>query len=450
MATSIARPSPASGESPARRRSLLSRAGRAREGLAALYPVDARRGPSPLTVGAGILFVAVTALLSMARQSGPGALNSIWAEDGILFYQSTFHQGFVAQLFAPNNGYLELVPRLLIQVVSWFPVARAAEVIAVIGAVSSSALALLVYHAAAPQIPSRALRLCVAVPAAVIVFGQSEVGNSIVNLQWYLLYAAFWMFLWNPRSRPRRMLAAAVLLCAVGSDPVSTLVLSPLLLARLWARPWRESAWQAAGVAAGVLYQVVSLLRGGLSSRSRPAEVFGPGEVAHWFADDVLGHAFISPAETGLASGTWVIGAALLLLFAVVAWRVGLPRQQWLLAGVCAGYSVLLYFFLTIVGGARTDRYGVVPVLLMIAAAAVLCCCRAKWPIVLLCVLMAANLAANYYGGSDSRAAVPGWSTEVRLGRDACRHPGTANAVLHTAPGGAWEVVVPCSALLGS
>lgn len=449
MATSVAPPSPASGASSGRKRSLLSRAGGAREGLAALYPVDGRRGPAALTVGAGILFVAVTALFSLARQSGPGALNSIWAEDGNVFYQATFHQGFITQLFTPDNGYLELVPRLLIQVVSWFPVARAAAAIAVVGAVSSSALALLVYHAAARHIPSPALRLCIALPTAVIVFGQSEVGNNIVNLLWYLLYAAFWMFLWNPQSRPRRILAATVLLCAMGSNPVGTLVLSPLLLARLWARPWRESAWQAGGVAAGLLYQAVSVLRGGLSSRGHGSVGFDPGLVSRWFADDVLGHALISPAETELAYGTWAIGAALLVLFALVAWRVGLPRQQWLLAGVCASYSVVIYFILSIVGAARTDRYGVVAVLLMITAVAVLCCSRAKWLTVLLCVLVAANLAANYYGGSQYRSAVPGWSREVRLGRDACRQPGTTSAVLHTAPGGTWEVVVPCSALLG-
>jgi hypothetical protein len=450
MATSIAPPPPISGGGHRRRRSLLSRAGGARQGLAALYPVDKRTRPSALTVGAGILFVAATALLSLARQSGPGALNSIWAEDGLTFYEPTFHQGFVTQLFAPNNGYLQLVPRLLIQVVSWFPVTTASTLIAVIGAVSSSALALLVYHAAARHIPSQALRLCIAVPTAVIVFGQSEVGNNIVNLQWYLLYAAFWMLLWNPQSRPRRILAAAVLLCAVGSDPVSTLLLTPLLLARMWARPWRESAWQAGGVAAGVLFQAVSVLRGGLSSRPTVNMYSDAALVPHWFTDDVLGHALVSPAETGLTSGTWAIGTALLLLLALVAWRVGLPRQQWLLAAVCAGYSAVIFFFLSMLGASRNDRYGVVPVLLMITAAAVLCCCRAKWPTVLLCVLIAANLAANYYGGSGSRGAVPGWSREVRLGRDACRNPGTTSAVLHEAPGGGWEVVVPCSALLGN
>jgi len=449
MATSIAPPSPGSGASPGRRRSLLSWAGGAREGLAGLYPIDGRRGPAALTVGAGFLFIAAMALLSLARQSGPGALNSIWAEDGNVFYQSTFHQGFVTQLFAPYNGYLELVPRLLIQVVALFPVASAAAAIAVIGAVSSSALALLVYHAAARHIASPALRLCIAVPTAIVVFGQSEVGNGIVNIQWYLLYAAFWMFLWNPQSRPRRILAAAVLLCAVGTNPVPALALTPLLLARLWARPWRESVWQTAGVLAGALYQAVSVLRGGLSSRNHLNFSFDPSWVPQWFADDVLGHALISPAETGLAYGTSAVGAALLLLLALVAWRAGLPRQQWLLAGVCAGYSVGIYFVLSVAGAARNDRYGVAPVLLMITTAAVLCCCRAKWLTVLLCVLIAANLAANYYGGSQYRAAVPGWSKEVRLGREVCRHPGTTSAALQIAPGGTWHVVVPCSALLG-
>lgn len=425
-----------------------------RQRMRSLYPVSTRRGVSRRTAAVGVLFVVVAAALSLARVGGPGALDTIWAEDGLMFYQPTFHQSFLSALFTPNNGYLEILPRFLIGVISILPVSRVAAAMAVTGATFSSGLALLVYHSAAEHIRSRVPRACVATVTALLVFGAGEVANNIVNLQWYLLYVTFWMFLWNPQAVGRRALAGAVLFLAAASDPVSTLFLSPILLARLWCRPWRESRWQVYGLGLGLALQAVAVLRGALGTRKLTTR-YSLTFVDHSYLRDVLGRSVFSRTElTHVGLGTaWIAPTLSLvaLVLALVAARV-LAKPRWLFVTLCLGASVELFALLVMTAGFSLQRYDAVPILLLITALAALVDADGfgRLPAIVLCVLLAGNLAANYViGTNQARAQTQGWFAQVKDGKHACAHDRTLPSVtFETAPGGGWHVTVPCTALV--
>ncbi len=449
---------------------------------ARLFPLSpAHRGSWWRSIAFSVVFVVAAATASILRQRGTPALNSMWAEDGHAFYQSIFTQSTLSALFTPNNGYVDLVPRVFIGVLGHVPVAYAAATFALTGAILSSLIALAVYYVSAGHLSSRVLRLCIAIPTALIMYGQSEVGNSIVNVQWYLNFACFWMMLWVPRTVWGRAVAALMLFAAIGSDPM-TIAFLPLLAVRLWARPWRDSVWQVAGVLLGGAYQLGGYLHGGPDTRklvSRYDLVY-----AHnIYVKEVVGHTLVSQHELsfiGIDSlgQSQIVGLVLLALCAALgAW---LGRPQWFMAGVCFVCSYGFSAILVMQGGSDNPRYSVVPMLLLLATAAFLVVPRARpglesdtesdtesataesagpaagrsgrgWapvvPTAVLCLVVGLNFLASYPGGSYSRAASPSWSSQVHAGYEACK-AGAKQAVLQTAPPIAlWKVTVPCSAL---
>ena len=431
----------------------------ARQRLASLYPVSNGRGVSFRTAAAGAFFVAAATALSLARVGGPGALDSMWAEDGAIFYQGTFQHSLLSALFTPNNGYLEFLPRFLIGLISYLPVSRAAAAISLSGALISSGLALLVYHASAEHFRSRVPRAGLAVLAALPAYGAGEIANNIVNLQWFLLYATFWMFLWNPQAVGRRAVAAVVLFVAAASDPVPTLFLTPLLFLRLGVRPWRDSRWQVGGLALGLAYQGVAVLRGQFGSRTNLPSDFSLTFAGRSYGHDVLANSLVSRAELvrlGLGDGAAEGIGVVVLVLAIVGAAV-LFRTRGLFAALCLATSVALFALLAMVGGSSLPRYAAVPALLLITACAVLVDGQrlGRVPIVAFCVLLAVNLGANYSVGTDQpRAQTTGWFAQVKDGKHACKQDPTIGSVkVQTAPGlrfkgSTWYVAVPCSALV--
>lgn len=326
-----------------------------RHRASALFPQDPAGQFARPRIALGIALILMTAVLSLLRQSGPGALDSVWAEDGS-HYQFTFNHDAIHALFTPVNGYLLLVQRIVLSVIALFPIAWAAALMAVVGALASSACALLVYHASATLVPSRTARLCFALPMAILPFGQSEVGNNVVNVQWYLIYTAFWMSLWNPRTRARQALAAAVLFAAIGSDPLA-LVFLPLLALRLWSRPLRESAWQFGGVAAGILFQGIGVLRDALGSRTA-AHDYSVTFALHGYVRYVTGTTLVSSRElahVGLpgAFAAKLIGLLAVLAIAGAALLVNRAANR-SLAVISAAFGLAFFCIVTMQGGHTT------------------------------------------------------------------------------------------------
>ena len=416
----------------------------------------------PWKPAAAVLVVVALVLLSLKRTQGFGATDTIWAEDGRQFYAGTLQHNFIDLLFTPYNGYLHFVPRVLIEVVRIFPLSWAAAVIATMGALVTSSCALLVYRASRRHLPSPALRVAVAVPVALPYVGQLELANNFACLHFLLLYVSFWMVIWNPVHRRNQILAAAVLFCTIGSDPVAGIYL-PLALLRWWAVRGRRGALPALAMGAGMLFQSVGIVfRGALDSRPMKPH-YDPVWAVEQFFQTVAGQGLYT-ADVNDRLG--------LLVHAVdtqyVAWAIAgvalalallrITAPNWPLVAAALIHSMLLFCGLAMQGGSAAPRYELPAICLFLVAVAGLVVPRrnlakaspliavpravpafATLGLVVLCVF------GGYGRTSHWRANGPSFSAELTKASQTCASADAHSAVITVAPSfRPWAMTVPC------
>ncbi len=304
------------------------RAGGFRAALATLFPIAPGVPPGPggllrerrVRVAIEILAVLAAAVAMLFRVAHIPAWDLVYAEDNGVFLVGALAHPW--DLLAPFGGYLELVPRILGQVVSLLPVWDAARVYAVSGALIAAACALFTYHASEGYIRAPWLRAMLGAALILLPLAPIEMADSGVDSPWYLLPTAFWAVMWRPRTR-WGMLAAALMAFAAASSEILAVIYLPLLVIRVIALPrWREHA-VTAGFLLGLLAQVPAILSD-YAQRSQRLHVFGPPLASVKF----YLHAFVLRSvgwhlswwlqkPLGLNGATAVAGAFLL---AVLAW----------------------------------------------------------------------------------------------------------------------------------
>lgn len=198
--------------------------------------------------------LAVGTLLLLLRISGHPPWHVIYAEDLGIFLPGALAHPW--QLLQSYGGYLQLVPRLIAQLVSLLPIRAAAVGFAVGGAIVASGCGLFAYHASAGHVRSRWLRALVGLSVVLLPVAQLEIADNGVNTLWYLLVALFWAVLWRPPTRAGVWVAGVVAFFAAASSSLG-LVFAPLLAARAVAVPRRIGEHGVtAGWAAGSLLQI--------------------------------------------------------------------------------------------------------------------------------------------------------------------------------------------------
>jgi hypothetical protein len=427
--------------------------------LASSTPVRTRRleslfAPAPdLRVGLGHGLLAVAAILagavvSLARQPGIGALDTVWAEDGQIFLTGAVNDSLPEALATSYAGYFHLVPRLLAELAAATPASWDALVIAVSAAAVTAVLAVLVYVASAAHLPSRIARVVAATVVLVAPLAQNDVPNSIANLHWPALYALFWVLLWAPSRWPGRAVAVATVALVVTSD-ILVVALLPLAIVRLAVRRDRYSAVLATVFAAGVALQLLGLLAG---TSSRETD-FNPVRAAIGYVLRAVPGALVGTRWLGYdhTSARWLVLAAvawLLVLAAVlVAWR-RLTRPAWTLAAVAAFHSVALYVLPVFLSGTATERYALAPAMLLVVAMLALLppgLSRSGAAglvfVTLLAVVCAVNLRLP-----NARADGPSWGEELDRARLECSEPDAVAARLRLPPAGNdWHADLPCT-----
>jgi hypothetical protein len=435
---------------------------RARTGLIEVLP-DAP--PVRVTrVGAAVaaLAVLVGAAVSLLRQPGYGALNTIWAEDGKVFLTGAVNQGFLGALTTSYNGYYHAIPRLVVELAALAPAADAAAVLAISAAVITALFALIVYVVSGAHLDSRLARLLVSAVVVVLPVAQDEIPNSIANLHWAGLYVTFWLLIWAPRGRWARVLALVVVGLVATSD-ILALVFLPLAFARwFWARRDRHSAWLLGVLSLAVALQVSGLLVGS-SSRAIHPNLFTAAYryVLRAVPAGVLGQAWLGPT----VHARWYAVAALAWL--VVAGAVFLAlrrvtRPDVALAVVAGLHSVGLYLLPVFLEGIATPRYAAAPAMLVlvclvcllrprtsapekaaITRPAILVRIPAQVPLRILAVLMLVVFAVNLRQ-DNLRAQGPSWSGELNRVASVCGDH-QASPVITFPPGGTqWQSSLPC------
>lgn len=402
----------------------------------------------PWHIGLGVIAVAVAAVVSLARQPGIGALDTVWAEDGEIFLADAVNKSFLEALATSYAGYLHLGPRLLAELAALAPASWAAAMLAVAAAVVTGLLAVLVYVASAGHLRSWVARTAAAAIVVVVPLAQHDVPNSIANLHWPALYALFWVLLWTPAGWPGRLVAVATVALVVTSD-ILVVALLPLALFGLAVRRDQHRTVLATVFTAGVAIQLLGLVTGASARETDLDPVRAvSGYVLRAVPGALVGSRWLGPDHVslrwlGLAALAW-----LLLLAAVLfAWR-RVAHPSWTLAIAAGLCSLGLYALPVFLSGVATERYAVAPAMLLVVALLALLppdATRAGLVVVgLLAVVCAVNLRVP-----NLRAEGPSWSDEVARARLECAVSGTAAVPVPLPPAlpPEWYAELPCSYL---
>lgn len=413
----------------------------------------------------GACAVLVGAAVSLLRQPGLGALDTIWAEDGSEFLAGAADDSFVTAITTSYNGYLHGGPRLLAEIAVLAPADAAAAVLAVEAALCTALLAALVFVASAGHLSSTLARVLVAGIVPVVPVAHGDVPNSVANLHWFGLYALFWVLIWVPAGRLGRFAAALVVLLVAASD-ILAVVLVPLALARaLRLSPTgareRFGALLAGLLGVGVAMHLAGLIIGTSSRPLAPDPVFAVGAfVVRAVPAAVLGERWVGPdccepAQFALVGTAWIILAVAVFL---AAGRITLgPRRRgsvrqtrpaWPLAATAAVHAAVLYIVPVLLTGIATPRYAVAPALLLVTALAALfrpgAGRRGAVPLVCLAALLTVVAAVNLRTDNE-RAHGPSWQHELRDARQRCSVPGvTMVDVAHSPQRDGFSARLPC------
>ncbi len=456
---------PADAESAGPRAPLLGRIGQI---LLLLFPQapavqrsrSARIGAALASLGA----VAAGAGLMLARQQGRPAQDSLIAEDSKIFLPQALAHPW-GSLFRAYDGYEELAPRLIAEVIAKLPFRDAAADFAITGAVIASCCAVFIFYACAGHVRTPALRVLVGASVVLLPTALVEIANSGVNSPWYLLFAAFWALVWRPRSAAGAAVAAVICFAAASSNALTALYL-PLAAARVIALPRVREQVASVGLVAGGVLQVPAVL-----TLSRNHQATTLHHAVAFYA-----HLVILPAVAGhhLASFLWAqvgLTAATLIAAAVAAavagWaclRAGPRARLFVLAALLFGLvltlvPVFVHGNVANVPLSRTalytrgSRYAQTPIMLIDSALIVAVdaylrrggfrrerVAHATAAVLLVAVL--GTLWVSDFRYANWRAIWPPWSlTVARVERSCRREPMLPVHVLHE--------TLPCSRLVG-
>lgn len=231
---------------------------------AAAVPLPA--GRRALAAAGQAVAVVLAAAVLLLRVPGIPAWDTIYAEDYSEFLIAALQHPW--HLFIQYNGYLQLLPRVVAQLVTYLPLADAAKVFACCGALTAAGCALFIFHASAGHIRSATLRVLLAAAVILLPIAPMEIADSTVDAPWYLLLAFFWAVLWRPRTRTGMAVAAFVGFLTAASTSI-VVVFAPLLAIRVRALPRVRDQAVTAGWLAGCLIQLPLVVGAAASGQSR-------------------------------------------------------------------------------------------------------------------------------------------------------------------------------------
>ena len=187
----------------------------------------------------------------------PTTQQTVWAEDGTIFLNDAISGDPAAHLFAGYAGYLQLLPRLIADVViRTVDIADAGVVINLVSCAVVGLGASLVYWCARDVIGARPLRLVLCSITVLAPLAPIELLGNAANLHWFFIWITLWILLYRPRTRTGAWILAIVTLIGAMSE-IQLLVLVPLLLVNVRG----HNVWPPRiGLAVGLVAQIITTL----------------------------------------------------------------------------------------------------------------------------------------------------------------------------------------------
>ncbi|MEX0972418.1 MAG: hypothetical protein WDZ46_04075 [Solirubrobacterales bacterium] len=430
-------------------------------------PAAQRRGSR---VEGAVLVAALLVLAIVAQMLRPGmtaSLNSIWAEDGLIFLQPTLVQSFGSTIFTPYAEYLVLVPRLIAELAAPAPLGLVPATMSVLSAAVVALGGLAVWHASAAHIASPVLRGALAALAVLVPVAGLEAVDSASYVSWYMLFAGFWLLLWRPPTMRGAALGGLFLLATALSNPGVWLFL-PLAALRAMAIRDRRDATILGGYAIGAAIQIPVVA----AHDDQAANPTWTSDIWTAYLQRVVDGGLLGEKLGGVAweNFGWEFLTALLVV-TVLALLAGLWRAD-VRARCVAAIAIpasLAMFAITAyqreVGSALiwppgdfsgvSSRYTIVPALLLISTAFVLldsalrdrgrARSAAIWATAALALIA---IATSFSVREIEVRGTPPWDDALRGAAAECRQKNLIEAPVPTSPR-PFGVFVPCNRLEG-
>jgi hypothetical protein len=438
-----------------------SRAERLRRYFAGLFPEASATTSRMRTVVLAVIGVAVGTGVSLARTTGAGPFQTIWEEDARDLLSDALMRPGAFNVIKPYVGYFQVGPRLLAEVATFFPISWAAAVLSIEAAILTALLTLAVYVASGTHLDNPWARFMVAAPMLFAPTAEnilSEIYNRPATIQFFIVYAVFWLLLWVP-ARP---LGQAVLLLVVGLSAASTFLVVlfiPLAALRLYVRRDRISLALFGFLVAGAATQVAGLYFG-LTNRAfvvpRYEPLWAVSSYVTWaLPQSLLGFRLDNSGTAGLVRVA-LIGVPWLIVAAIACLAVRrVTRPAWLLAIVAAAHSVALACMTIMANGQVTQRYLLPVEMLLFTALVALLMPSDRWsrvrahvPLVVFTTFVLIVSGFNYRWHNTYRAQGPLWTEQVKLAAISCQAPGRREALVRSGPAPWYSLVrVPCHVL---
>jgi hypothetical protein len=436
----------------------LSDAENARESAGVASAERRVRGRTVVIAAATVLWLVGATTVLLLRQAGTPSWDTIWAEDGPVFYSDALTLSYPSALIKPYAGYGHLLPRtlaaVLVHVVSPSAYALAAAMSA---SLVVATLGLFVFFASAKWFPSPFVRGFLVIVFVLLPTAQFEVTATLANLQWFLALPCFFALLADHDTR--RFPADGVVAFVSAATSPQTLLLAPLALWRAWRGAFRER--MVAGLfAIGALYQLFVTWRAQSDNSLNP---YGVGGIVRAYSLRVasalvIGPKLFEPVYSrigGFLPVVAVVVVGLILIPLGESWSV--TRRRRLVGALAVGLAIwILSYVLRGVPGPTGhefseggSRYVLSPQLFLIVGALVAfdgprrtvqvkTAVAALW---LLVVLIPNIRQVNV------RSQGPSWDKQLAVAKQQCRTaPPGSTAGIAISPAG-WYVAIPCSDL---
>ncbi len=453
-----------------------------------------------------VAFVVVATLAQLLRTPGVASWRSLLAEDGGIFYTDALNAPLVTTLGRAYEGYLHVVPRTIAAIASLAPVPDAAVVINAGAAFVVSLLAVYLWSATAPVLPSPWGRGVLLAAFLLLPAAGWEVNSSINNLHWYLDFACFWVFV-----RPLRTTGAVVAGCVVAAAAVLSDPLTALFVPLVAYRVFRALRGAGEGprrhvLAAPIVFCVCLALQAAYGVSEKAPEAFVERDwrdIPGTYGWRVAGSIFIGDRWTPGLFDRFGLPFALALLvvaIAAAAYALGVAGGLRPTVALCLAYSAGFLTIPLLIRGTSIyldrqvvtlngSRYMLVPALLLLSALLIALFATAPGEVgwrtargagdllrdrtrlarVLFTALIGTVLVLSYRTASI-RAGGPDWRQGVAAAQERCRsnggdEPGSVGSAANswatvvgpgqvaipTAPGlpdrSSWNVVTDCSRL---
>jgi hypothetical protein len=423
-----------------------------------------RRGSVPWVLGGlALVWVFLGAVLQLARQEGVAMVDTMWAEDGVIWLGQAVEEGSVEALLEPYQGYAHLLPRLLGAVGSAMSMSFAAAFFSITAVLIVSSLSLYVFRASSVAFPSVGDRLVITAFVVVVPAAIWEVTGNVTNLQWHLLFPCFWALLYEPRNRADVAAGSVVAGVTALSAPTSLLYvpLAAILFVQRGSAAFRVVAGVFLGCAA--LQVLVALGQGSpFAAETNPLEL---------------------PGLFGLrVGGSLLLGDRLLLAawprwgwtIAIAAWApliaIGVcglfrsPTRGRRVAALAALYSLAFFSVPVYIRGTSLlrpveevlkphgSKWTVASILLLATAVLVVLRWEGAGPVgrvarLLFLALLVVGTASTYRVDND-RSPGPRWSAGLSEAAERCQRGAPAVGIPISPPG--WVVRLSCQEIVES